>query len=255
MKRHAEDFCQALAAALAGLALLWSGWELRGTVIPDGTARPATSLAGLQDAAGLAASAAGAVVLGWWLLAASAAVLSAVLARFGRIRAAGAVARLCPGFLRRLAAAAVGVQLIAGPVPAALAGPGEATAPSAVRVLSADESSGEGVDPSWHPATVETQEPAAGVDPGWKPAPGPVPGSLLVPPGYRSAVPAPETVTVIAGDTLWDLAAAQLGPLATDTEIAELWPRWFELNRSVLTAGPDLLFPGQVLAVPQVPAG
>ena len=59
----------------------------------------------------------------------------------------------------------------------------------------------------------------------------------------------------MAGDTLWDLAAAQLGSLATSTEVAELWPRWYELNRLVVGPDPDILLPGQILVVPPLSAG
>ena len=40
------------------------------------------------------------------------------------------------------------------------------------------------------------------------------------------------------------MAAAQLGPLATDLEIAQLWPRWFQANRAVIGSDPNLLLPG-----------
>ena len=57
-------------------------------------------------------------------------------------------------------------------------------------------------------------------------------------------------VVVRAGDTLWTLAAAQLGPLATDLEIAQLWPRWFQANRAVIGNNPNVLLPGQILRAP-----
>jgi nucleoid-associated protein YgaU len=55
---------------------------------------------------------------------------------------------------------------------------------------------------------------------------------------------------VRAGDTLWTLAAVQLGPLATDLEIAEHWPRWFQVNRAAIGNDPNLLLPGQILRAP-----
>ncbi len=61
------------------------------------------------------------------------------------------------------------------------------------------------------------------------------------------------TVVVLRGDTLWSLAAAHLGPGATDAEIARAWPRWFAANEAVIGPNPDLLLPGQILSVPVGP--
>ncbi|MCA4132276.1 LysM peptidoglycan-binding domain-containing protein [Arthrobacter sp. M4] len=57
-------------------------------------------------------------------------------------------------------------------------------------------------------------------------------------------------VVVTAGDTLWNIAAEDLGPLATDVEIAREWPRWHDTNRGVIGDDPNLLRPGQVLHAP-----
>ena len=273
MRRHLEDVFQALAAVLAGLLLVWSGIRLRSGRLP---AEPIYSLADLQEAAGLAASVVGLLVLGWWALGLAAALLSAVLARLGRVRAAGVFARLSPGFLRRLAAAALGVQLITA-APAALAsaqtaGLGPAAAVGVVHSAQtqtpahgrAEGQEGTGlitaaqggaVSPGWQLESAAGGEESAAVDPAWKPAADTVSPSLLVPPGLRAETPSGERVTVMAGDTLWDLAAAQLGSLATSTEVAELWPRWYELNRLVVGPDPDILLPGQILVVPPLSAG
>ena len=273
MRRQLEDVFQAIAAVLAGLLLVWSGIRLRSGPLPTD---PIHSLADLQEAAGLAASAVGLLVLGWWALGLAAAVVSAILARLGRVRAAGAFARLSPGFLRRLAAAALGVQLITAPVPAALASiqtAGVGTA-ATVGVMQSAQITGHGrtegqesadlrritavqggaVNPSWQLESAAGGEDSTAVDPAWKPAADTVSPSLLVPPGLRAEAPSGEKVTVMAGDTLWDLAAAQLGSLATSTEVAELWPRWYELNRLVVGPDPDILLPGQILVVPPLPA-
>jgi nucleoid-associated protein YgaU len=57
-------------------------------------------------------------------------------------------------------------------------------------------------------------------------------------------------VVVRRGDTLWSIAARHLGPGATDAEIAEQWPRWWQANRGQIGDDPDLLLPGQVLVAP-----
>ncbi len=59
-----------------------------------------------------------------------------------------------------------------------------------------------------------------------------------------------QTVVVKAGDSLWTLAAQQLGPLATDAEIARQWPAWFRINRSTIGPNPALILPGQILRAP-----
>ncbi|MEU0095759.1 hypothetical protein [Kribbella sp. NPDC006257] len=58
------------------------------------------------------------------------------------------------------------------------------------------------------------------------------------------------THVVRHGDTLWGLAAAELGPDATDFAIAARWPHWYAANRTLIGPNPDLLHPGQVLHIP-----
>jgi nucleoid-associated protein YgaU len=55
---------------------------------------------------------------------------------------------------------------------------------------------------------------------------------------------------VVAGDSLWLIAARRLGPDATDAAIAAAWPRWYAANRTVVGADPDMIIPGQVLTAP-----
>jgi len=282
-----EDLFQAASAAAAGVLMVWAGHLLVGRGPAPGIFQDAfRSLTDLQSAAGLAAGCAGLLVLAWWTLGLAAAFLSAALLRSGNLRAAGAVGRLSPGFLKRLAAAALGLQLAAAPLPA-LAAPA-VPAGSAASISAGDPASGRSgaldlspaADPAWQPsagsgphrAGADTSRPetaASGntgsrtapsyrsdsaVDPSWRPSPGPVDGSLLMPGGARATAPGAASVTVVAGDTLWDLAAAQLGYLATDYEIARYWPAWHELNRAVIGPDPHRLLPGQVLAVPPPPA-
>lgn len=73
-------------------------------------------------------------------------------------------------------------------------------------------------------------------------------------PGFlaQGGIPHPDGVVVHRGDTLWSLAARQLGPDATDAEIAVHWPRWYAANRAVIGPDPDLIRPGQVLVPPSM---
>lgn len=97
--------------------------------------------------------------------------------------------------------------------------------------------------------------PTAGLETGSPtvPTPGSGSGAAAVPgatSGTRPVIGRGADVVVRSGDTLWTLAAEQLGPLATDLEIAEQWPRWFQLNRAVIGDDPSLLLPGQILRAP-----
>jgi nucleoid-associated protein YgaU len=61
------------------------------------------------------------------------------------------------------------------------------------------------------------------------------------------------TVSVRAGDTLWEIAAAHLPAGSDDAAVAAAWPRWYEANRDVIGPDPDLIHPGQVLTAPGAP--
>lgn len=58
-----------------------------------------------------------------------------------------------------------------------------------------------------------------------------------------------ERVLVQPGDTLWSIAADDLGPGATDAQIADLWPQWHRANAAIIS-DPDLIHPGQELSAP-----
>jgi hypothetical protein len=71
--------------------------------------------------------------------------------------------------------------------------------------------------------------------------------------GLRPVTGAPEPVArqhvVRPGDTLWEIAATDLG--AADVErITAHWHRIHRLNRAVIGADPDLIHPGQQLRMP-----
>jgi nucleoid-associated protein YgaU len=108
---------------------------------------------------------------------------------------------------------------------------------------------------------------ASELQPAWQPSAPPVEPGLLAAPGFRSAdaVAGPGTgqatqgiqgtgqVAVLVGDTLWDIVSDQLGPGASDVEVALEWPRWYEANRLVIGNNPDMLLPGQLLQPPSQP--
>jgi len=60
------------------------------------------------------------------------------------------------------------------------------------------------------------------------------------------------TAVVHRGDTLWSLAAAELGPGASAVAIADRWRQVYQRNRGVIGADPDLIRPGQLLRLPHL---
>ncbi len=68
--------------------------------------------------------------------------------------------------------------------------------------------------------------------------------------GAAARAHTPATYVVRPGDSLWVIAARQLGPGASDAQIAAEWPRWYRANRAVIGSNPSLLLVGTRLAVP-----
>ena len=68
------------------------------------------------------------------------------------------------------------------------------------------------------------------------------------PPTVRPA--APRTVVVRAGDCLWHLAAADLPAGAGPARVTARWRAIYRLNAAVIGPDPDLIHPGQHLALP-----
>ena len=77
-----------------------------------------------EDQLGLVANTAGLIVIAWWVMSLAIAVAAALLERLGRTRAAAATGRFSPAFMRRLALAAVGLQLLTAPLASAATAPG-----------------------------------------------------------------------------------------------------------------------------------
>lgn len=255
-----------LALAASGAVLsrpVLSRPVLSGAVLGDPVpAGPPWDLPDAELLIGLAAAALGCAVVAVWIGAAVLAVL-AVLARQHRWERLGRLCGRCsPALLRRAAAAALGLQLVAAQGAVADEAPSPFWSGSAV-VHGSPGSSPDVPAPPPVPATgpaptdASATAPPEAVPPGSKP---PVVENPVLEAPVLEAPPAPlpsaadrtvdGAVTVLRGDTLWSLAAAQLGPGATDEQIARAWPAWYELNRHVLPCGPHLLLPGQRLVVP-----
>lgn len=205
----------------------------------------------VDDLLGAVATTIGLAVVAWWLLSMLLATVAAVLERRGSKRAAAAAGRLCPAFMRRLALAALSVQLLSAPLANAAV-----PLPAGAAWLPTQEAA---VPAGWSP-TGGTDEalPASDLQVAWRPA-APVtdPGLLAAPPVRDAQHPIPKPgetsvgeTTVLAGDTLWDIAARELGPAATDIDVALHWPRWYQANQAVIGENPNVLLPGQILKPP-----
>lgn len=163
-----------------------------------------------------------AALVAWALLTLISAltVLTLLASLPGRVGRLASLLRelLGPPTLTRLVVAALGVTVGAG-VPAAA---GAATSAEATSTVWATGATGPVADP--------------GVD--W--------------PGLSPAQPRESSVpyTVRRGDSLWAIAESELGsdahPAATDRR----WRLWYEENRAVIGADPNLILPGQVLGSP-----
>jgi nucleoid-associated protein YgaU len=209
-----------------------------------------------EDQLGIAANTAGLIVIVWWVMSFAIAATAALLDRFGRSRAAAATGRFSPAFMRRLVLAAVGLQLAAAPlanaaVPHDVPGPGR-PAPTAVSAWTPSRVTLPAHSASSPPPQPEGPAASSAVDPGWKPVHPMVEAGPLTARHVRDQDTADTRteVTVRSGDSLWSIAAAALGPFATDADIAREWPRLYAGNRDVIGANPHFLRPGQVLLLP-----
>ncbi|WP_423181816.1 LysM peptidoglycan-binding domain-containing protein [Arthrobacter sp. NyZ413] len=232
-----------------------------------------------DDLLGLCATVGGLVIVAWWVAGLLLAIATVLLQRSGRTQGARATARLSPAFMRRLALAVLGLNLVGIPLANAAPNPVEpawsptdrsvSTAPAwaptpAAPEETSDASAGrQGSVPltAGHPNTAAEKldslsvSPApAPIEPGWQPRQ-PVTGPGLLGSGQQrsaeqSGANTQGAVVVQRGDSLWSIAARELGPLASDVEVALHWPKWYEANRQMIGDDPGHLVPGQILNPP-----
>lgn len=225
-----------LLLGLAVLAVIL--WGSGGLILAGSETGPGDP--SFEEMLGLAASAVGTGLLLWWTLSLVLAFAGELLARCGFGIAGSFLTALSPAFMRRLAVAVLGINFLAAPVaqaaPAANAG---------VSVAAAEAAS-----PLWQP--VEAATGPAPIDPLWKPAPAAPDGGLMVRAerAQNGGAPSGGEVVVKPGHSLWSIAAEHLGVFATDAEIAQAWPAWYDANRDVIGNDPSLLQPGQILRQP-----
>ena len=86
-------------------------------------------------------------------------------------------------------------------------------------------------------------------------APVPTPPAATPPTSIQSDLP--DTPYIVQpGDCLWRIARGALatrgGTEPSSVEIAQYWPIIYEANRTVIGDDPNLIFPGQMLQIPEV---
>jgi nucleoid-associated protein YgaU len=211
----------ATVGALVGCARLLT-WGVSGpyAAIRSGTAT-------FDELIGLLAAFLAWVVLAWVGLVFTVTALTGLPGALGRA-ASRLAARVTPVAARHAARLAVGLAVASGPFAAALP---TAAWSAPVELLPAVRAA----DGTAAPAL-----PAIG-------RPGPATAAVI------ATGPTDAQVIVARGDCLWDIAARALGPDAGNADIAAEWPRWYEANRGVIGADPDLIQPGMVLRPPAEP--
>lgn len=246
---------------VAARALMWAGGPSV-AALRDGTAT-------FDEALGGVAAIGAWLLLAWVVLVLAGTALAATPGVVGRA-SSRVVGAITPVAARRTARLALGVAVAAGPV-ALSAGPAAAHPGSAGGPV-ATQPAGDAAelplverptrpDQTPQPATPVSVASLTGTSHAETPdtADSSAAGDATQPEASEPAVapdsPEPESagptpVVVQRGDSLWTIAARHLGPEASDAQIAAAWPRWYETNRDVIGADPDLIVPGTTLTPP-----
>lgn len=242
-----EDLVLTLLCTATGPLLWWFGTTaLAGAPSGGGIQLVERSVASL-------CAGAGAVIAACWIIAVLGAALATCGHRWQSVRLARLGQSLSPAFLRRVTASVLGVNILLAPGAWAADShdpPGLRAAPTTVSA--AVSAARHPVLP--HPGWLDSAHLVSGADPtlptpAWKPGTPtpPTPGSTRP---VRPTAAEATTVSVRQGDCLWDIAAHELGPTATDLEVDRRWRQWYQHNRSLIGAEADLILPGTVLMAP-----
>lgn len=209
--------CLAVWLAVTVASGLLVAWTLPPLVAAAGSPPPADRF---EDWLVVGCDAAAVAGVGWlWVL------VSLVI-----LEASGTAARRhrgVPTGVRRAVLAACGAGLVGG-----LVAPAHASS-----------SPLDGLPLPDRPASVAVAGPAAH-------APRPAAATTVRP----AARPSVRTVRVAPGDTLWELAAADLPAGASAADIDARWRAVHAANREVVGPDPDLIRPGQQLRLPPDPS-
>jgi nucleoid-associated protein YgaU len=242
--------------ALAAIGALDLAALCRFTPSPDELGRGLAAPHAWLDRVGADAavgSAAGALLwlMALWLMLGLLVTLAATLGG----RPQGALAhlsrRITPALVRRLVIASTGASLVLIPAAAVAAPTGalasfgvtsQAGSAPAIPAHSAIQ-----VSPA---AAFGVRMPGTGSRPTSLASPVPTLPDETTPGPPLDPEPATGTVLVKPGDSLWRITEDQLGPSASDQQVAIGWPYWYRANRQVIGRDPNLLRPGERLTVP-----
>lgn len=178
------------------------------------------------------------LLVGWLGLTTGTTLLARLPGGVGR--AADAVSRrMTPALIRRAIGGSAALGIAVSPALASAAATAGGCGPG--RLPSLDRA-----------ATACAPATSAAPRPSGSPHADRAPGAAAAPRAAASPI-GEQTRTVVAGDTLWGLAAAELAAAkrpTTPARVAERWPAWWQANRAVIGNDPDLLHVGAVLTVP-----
>ncbi|MCI0688188.1 MAG: LysM peptidoglycan-binding domain-containing protein [Sporichthyaceae bacterium] len=156
-------------------------------------------------------------------------------------------AAISPPLVRRLARCGAGLVLSVAGLVVAPAGPVAAAGGALPTDTATPGTTGRSPGPIGWPDLDRPTVPAPRSPITAEPVP---PASDRIEPAPDPAGPFATEVVVEPGDTLWDIAARELGGDPSNAAIAERWPQWHAENRAVIGANPHLILPGQRLAPP-----
>lgn len=246
---------RAVAVALAGAACCSLGVFVFFRIgVSSWSAASAPGVAKPGDVLLVIVAVLGALLTAWLAIATSLSALAQVPGAIGTA-CSRLAARVTPAIVARAVALAVGSALVTAGAPATASPFGTASASAPAAVMTLDRSP----DPTFRPFTEPIPSSgslASAPEPAFVPlAPSsPVATAPSIEALEHTPRPLPEAgeVHVVRrGDTLWDIAAARLGPGATPADIAAAWPRWYAANRHLIGPDPSHIVPGQRLIPPR----
>lgn len=229
-----DDLILAVLCTVTGPTLWWFGsyWAQSGPTL--------SAVHQLELGLASALAVIGAGITLYWAVAVFGTLVALLGARLRIPRMMRAGMKVSPAFLRRIAAGILGVQLLVAPGAWAAPSSDDFVPDDAARSIELVQSQSV---PRPHFTTTHGDDLPS---PGWRPqTPHPQPPGTPL----RSTDDS-STITVRHGDCLWDIAAEELGPYATDIEIDTRWRDWHRVNQHIIGADPHHLIPGTVLTAP-----
>lgn len=237
-----------IAASAVGSIFLSTARDSRAAIEAPGPASPADGILVLVALVGM--------LLSFWVgLGLVLTALSELPGALGQA-CTGLAARIAPAAVRKVVAFVLGTALTATLVPGTAVARTAYEVPGQARVTStqydaralggvadrAPDASFRLVQETTHSSEVSDAAPS----PSW------TEGSRASWTVESRAIPSdrPDGVVVLRGDTLWSIAARQLGVGATTAEINTEWHRWFAANHHVIGNDANHIAPGQILRAP-----